>query len=166
MLVSDGQLSDSGCRTSSLHRNQRIEGCRTSQHPTHPPDTSSRSSEPYYRHAAILPCASIDMPPDRTFTVAVQASALMRCHPGCSAGCRRLSSRSPHGYEQHARTTDAKDKGPALFNLMGVVSSPCTTSICPIGAAGALVRPRCKPFLTRSHWQRKNSWPQDHGRQP
>src|SRR5215472_2839625 len=27
-------------------------------------------------------------------------------------------------------------------------------------------RPRCRPFLTRYHWQRKNSWPHNHARQP
>jgi transposase InsO family protein len=36
----------------------------------------------------------------------------------------------------------------------------------PIRAAGASARPRCRPFLTRYHWQRKNSWPHDHARQP
>jgi transposase InsO family protein len=40
------------------------------------------------------------------------------------------------------------------------------TTTGPIRAAGASARPRCRPFLTRSHWQRKNSWPHDHGRQP
>src|SRR5260370_34964399 len=59
------------------------------------------------------------MPPDRTSTSAVQASALTRCHPDCSAGCRRLSSRSLHGHERHARTTDAKDKGPRALQSYG-----------------------------------------------
>jgi hypothetical protein len=37
-------LEVAGCRSSSLHQKQRhsIEGRRTSQHPTHPQDTSSR----------------------------------------------------------------------------------------------------------------------------
>ena len=43
---------------------------------------------------------------------------------------------------------------------------PSTTSIGPIRAAGASVRPRCRPFLTRYHWQRKNSWRHDRRRQP
>src|SRR5262249_42177905 len=34
-----------------------------------------------------------------------------------------------------------------------------------IRAAGALARPQCRPFLTPSHWQRKNSWRHDHRRQ-
>src|SRR6202011_5002356 len=121
VLVSHGQLSDSGYRSSSLHRNQRhsIEGCRTSHHPTHPPDTSSRPSEPHYRQAAILPCVSTEMPPDRTSTLAIQASALMRCHPDYSGGRRRLASRSPHGHEQHARATDATDKGPHALQSYG-----------------------------------------------
>jgi transposase len=36
----------------------------------------------------------------------------------------------------------------------------------PTRAAGASARPRCRPFLTRSHCQRKNSWRHDHRRQP
>src|SRR5215470_17098575 len=44
--------------------------------------------------------------------------------------------------------------------------SPNTTSTGPITVAGALARPRCRPFLTRYHWQRKNSWRHDHTRQP
>ena len=36
----------------------------------------------------------------------------------------------------------------------------------PIRAAGASARPRCRPFLTRSHWRRRNSWPLDYRRQP
>src|SRR5215470_527281 len=44
--------------------------------------------------------------------------------------------------------------------------SPNTTSTGPIRVAGALARPRCRPFLTRYHWQRKNSWRHDHTRQP
>ena len=36
----------------------------------------------------------------------------------------------------------------------------------PIRGVGASARPRCRPFLTRYHWQRKNSWQQDHKRQP
>src|SRR5262249_5116398 len=44
--------------------------------------------------------------------------------------------------------------------------SPNTTSTGLIRAAGALARPRCRPFLTRSLWQRKNSWRHDHRRQP
>src|SRR5260370_34384441 len=59
------------------------------------------------------------MPPDRTSTSAVQASALTRCHPDCSAGCSRLSSRSLQEHERHARTTDAKDKGPRALQSYG-----------------------------------------------
>src|SRR5262249_35659384 len=32
-------------------------------------------------------------------------------------------------------------------------------------AAGASAKPRCRPFLTPSHWRRRNSWPLDHDRQ-
>ena len=44
VLVSHGQLPDSGCRSFSLHQKQRhsIEGRRTSPYPTHPQDTFSR----------------------------------------------------------------------------------------------------------------------------
>jgi hypothetical protein len=59
------------------------------------------------------------MLPDRTSTLAIQASALMRCHPDYSGGRRRLASRSPHGHEQHARTTDATDKGPRALQSYG-----------------------------------------------
>src|SRR5215831_6938220 len=44
--------------------------------------------------------------------------------------------------------------------------SPSTTSTGPIRAAGASARRRCRAFLTRYHWQRKNSWRHDHRRQP
>src|SRR5262249_43767238 len=44
--------------------------------------------------------------------------------------------------------------------------SPNTTSTGLIRAAGALARRRCRPFLTRYPWQRKNSWRHDHRRQP
>src|SRR6516225_11246992 len=47
-----------------------------------------------------------------------------------------------------------------------MLGSPNTTTTAPIRAAGASARPRCRPFLTRYHWQRRNSWPHDHGRQP
>src|SRR6516165_3897388 len=43
--------------------------------------------------------------------------------------------------------------------------SPNTTSNAPIKAAGASARPRCRPFLTRCHWRRRNSWRHDHRRQ-
>jgi hypothetical protein len=59
------------------------------------------------------------MLPDRTSTLAIQASALMRCHPDYSGGRRRLASRSPHGHEQHARTTDATDKEPRALQSYG-----------------------------------------------
>jgi transposase len=39
-----------------------------------------------------------------------------------------------------------------------------TTIVDRIRAAGASARPRCRPSLTRSHWQRRNSWPLDHDR--
>jgi hypothetical protein len=39
-----------------------------------------------------------------------------------------------------------------------MLGSANTTSNCPTRAAGASARPRCRPFLTRYHWQRKNSW--------
>src|SRR5262245_54764997 len=35
-----------------------------------------------------------------------------------------------------------------------------------VRAGGALARRRCRPFLTQSHWQRRNSWRHDHRRQP
>src|SRR5262249_5530373 len=41
---------------------------------------------------------------------------------------------------------------------------PNTTSNGPIRAVGALAIPRCRPFLTRYHWQRRNSWRHDHER--
>src|ERR1700741_403437 len=43
--------------------------------------------------------------------------------------------------------------------------SSTTMSSAPIRAAGASVRPRCRPSLTQSHWRRRNSWPLDHRRQ-
>jgi hypothetical protein len=47
------------------------------------------------------------------------ASALMRRHPDCSRGCHRLASRSPHGHEQHAQTTHARDRGPRVRQSYG-----------------------------------------------
>src|SRR5262249_11003492 len=52
------------------------------------------------------------------------------------------------------------------YRPMGVLECCCTTSTGPIRAAGASARRRCRPFLTRYHWQRKNSWRHDHRRQP
>src|SRR5262249_43390174 len=40
-----------------------------------------------------------------------------------------------------------------------------TTIVDRIKAAGASAKPRCRPFLTPSHWRRRNSWPLDHDRQ-
>src|SRR6266480_3731086 len=68
------------------------------------------------------------MPHGRTSTAAAQANAVMRRHPDCSEGRRRLVARSPHGHEQPVRTTDATGRGPqaprsygrylvALYNL-------------------------------------------------
>src|SRR5271169_4102064 len=121
VLVSHGQLPDSGCRSSSLHQKQRhsIEGRRTSPYPTHPQDTFSRLSAPQYRHAVTPPCGSPGMPRGRTSTAAAQANAVMRRHPDCSEGRRRLVSRSPHGHEQHARTTDATGREPRAPRYYG-----------------------------------------------
>src|SRR6516225_8093080 len=47
-----------------------------------------------------------------------------------------------------------------------MLGSPNTTTTAPIRAAGASARPRCRPFLTRYHWQRRNSWRHNHRRQP
>src|ERR1700731_650829 len=52
------------------------------------------------------------MPHGRTSTAAAQANAVMRRHPDCSEGRRRLVARSPHGHEQPVRTTDATGRGP------------------------------------------------------
>src|SRR6516165_350835 len=41
-----------------------------------------------------------------------------------------------------------------------------TTIADHIRGAGALATLRCRPFLTRSHWQRTSSWRHDHRRQP
>src|SRR5215469_6190289 len=121
VLVSHGQLPDSGCRSSSLHQKQRhsIEGRRTSPYPTHPQDTFSRLSAPQYRHAVTPPCGSPGMPRGRTSTAAAQANAVMRRHPDCSEGRRRLVARSPHGHEQHARTTDATGREPRVPRSYG-----------------------------------------------
>src|SRR6202048_1205124 len=47
----------------------------------------------------------------------------------------------------------------ALFNLMGVISSPCTTNSDHIQGAGATARRQCKPSLTPSHSPGRNRWP-------
>src|SRR6202043_3887785 len=52
------------------------------------------------------------MPRGRTSTAAAQANTVMRHHPDCSEGRRRLVARSPHGHEQPVRTTDATGRGP------------------------------------------------------
>jgi len=68
------------------------------------------------------------MPRGRTSTAVAQANAVMRRHPDCSEGRRRLVARSPHGHKQPVRTTDATVRGPqaprtygrylvALYNL-------------------------------------------------
>src|SRR5215469_12299344 len=120
VLVSHGQLPDSGCRSSSLHQKQRhsIEG-RTSPCPTHPQDTFSRLSAPQYRPAVTPPCRSPGMPRGRTSTAAAQANGVMRRHPDCSEGRRRLVARSPHGHEQHARTKDATGREPRVPRSYG-----------------------------------------------
>ena len=59
------------------------------------------------------------MPHGRTSTVAAQANAVMRRHPDCSGGRRRLVARSPHGHEQHARTTDATGREPRVPRSYG-----------------------------------------------
>src|SRR5436190_10556081 len=43
----------------------------------------------------------------------------MRRHPDCSEGRRRLVARSPHGHEQHARTTDATGREPRVPQSYG-----------------------------------------------
>jgi hypothetical protein len=118
--VSHGQLPDSRCRSSSLHQKQRHsrEG-RTSPCPTHPQDTFSRLSAPQYRPAVTPPCRSPGMPRGRTSTAAAQANGVMRRHPDCSEGRRRLVARSPHGHEQHARTTDPTGREPRVPQSYG-----------------------------------------------
>src|SRR2546423_3330840 len=59
------------------------------------------------------------MPHGRTSTAAAQANAGMRRHPDCSEGRRRLVARSPHGHEQHARTTDATGREPRVPRSYG-----------------------------------------------
>src|SRR5712672_919274 len=59
------------------------------------------------------------MPRGRTSTAAAQANAVMRRHPHCSEGRRRLVARSPHGHEQHARTTDATGREPRVPRSYG-----------------------------------------------
>src|SRR5947209_20365694 len=59
------------------------------------------------------------MPRGRTSTAAAQANAGMRRHPDCSEGRRRLVARSPHGHEQHARTTDATGREPRVPRSYG-----------------------------------------------
>src|SRR5437764_14972280 len=59
------------------------------------------------------------MPRGRTSTAAAQANAVMRRHPDCSEGRRRLVPRSPHGHEQHARTTDATGREPRVPQSYG-----------------------------------------------
>src|SRR5215472_6676000 len=59
-------------------------------------------------------------------------------------------------------------KNLALFRIygsVGVTAPSCTTIVDRIKAAGASAKPRCRPFLTPSHWRRRNSWPLDHDRQ-
>src|SRR5215831_20160733 len=55
----------------------------------------------------------------RTSTAAPQANAVMHRHPDCSEGRRRLAARSPHGYEQRARTTDATGREPRVPRSYG-----------------------------------------------
>ena len=55
----------------------------------------------------------------RTSTAAPQANAVMHRHPDCSEGRRRLAARSPHGHEQHARTTDATGREPRVPRSYG-----------------------------------------------
>src|SRR5258708_31054898 len=59
------------------------------------------------------------MPHGRTSTAAAQANAVMRHHPDCSEGRRRLVARSPHGHEQRARTTDATGREPRVPRSYG-----------------------------------------------
>src|SRR3954468_17549197 len=84
------------------------------------------------------------MPRARTSTAAAQANAVMRRHPDCSEGRRRLVARSPHGHEQHARTTDATGREPrvprsygrylvALYNFVRIHK---TLRVAPAMAAG------------------------------
>src|SRR5215831_13722778 len=51
------------------------------------------------------------------------------------------------------------------FGTVGVTPPSCTIIGDHIKAAGASARPRCRPFSTHYHWQRKNSWRHDHARQ-
>jgi hypothetical protein len=74
---------------------------------------------PQYRHAVSPPCGSPGMSRGRTSTSAVQANAVMRRRPDCSEGRRRLAARSPHGYEQRARTTDATGREPPVPRSCG-----------------------------------------------
>src|SRR5215469_8060137 len=59
------------------------------------------------------------MPRGRTSTAAAQANAVMRRHPDCSEGRRRLVARSPHEHEQHARTMDATGREPRVPRSYG-----------------------------------------------
>jgi hypothetical protein len=94
----------------------------------------------------------------------------------CPAGLRTAQRAAEHNL---VRLTDRLMYGDAMrkprmpgvqelteYRPMGVLECCCTMSNGPIGAAGASARPRCRPFLTHYHLQRKNSWRHDHGQQP
>jgi hypothetical protein len=97
------------------------------------------------------------MPPDRTSTLAVLASAPMRCHPDCSGGCRRLASRSPHGHEQHARTTDATDKGPRALQSYG----RCLVALYNLRRPHQALGWRTPDEATSANRRLRRHWPPD-----
>jgi hypothetical protein len=84
--------------------------------------------------------------------------------PNCSEGRRPLFARSPHGHKQYARTTDATGREPPVPRSYGRYIVALYNAVRPRHATcGATESPRCKPSLTRSRSQRRNSWQPDHG---
>ena len=96
------------------------------------------------------------MPRGRTSTAA-QANAVMRRHPDCRERRGRLVARSPHGHEQHARTTDATGREPRVPRSCGRY----LVALYNLGRPHQALGWRNRMRLTSANRWRRRHWPPD-----
>jgi hypothetical protein len=114
-------------------------------------------------HEYELYLAVEDIDHTRTKTKSPQTNSLPLRRQGASASASIAPSWTSSTGWRSARRSIARSTSCRPISTLGL---PNTMSGDPIRGAGASARRRCRPSLTRSPWQRRNSWRHDHGRQP
>jgi hypothetical protein len=114
VLASHRWFPDSGCRSSSLHRNPRHSqiGHRPVCRPTLAPDIPSGPEGPRNQPRVKPQAALTSKWPGRTSRPAAQAIGRPHCRPNCSAGRRLRPCLLPHELGLLDRARGATDRGP------------------------------------------------------